>query len=185
MENEKNLDYWNKLAVKAVSDEAAFTEIYQHFFPRVYKFIYAKTSDAEITDEIISKAFVKMFENLSKYNPNIAAFSTWFFQIALNEMKMVWRSKKIRNENEENWDEDFNPVAPESEEPEKKILQAEMEEKVRAALQHLPERERKIIEMTYWLNYPPRKIAEVMDLKPNTVSVILKRAKETLKKYLS
>ena len=35
------------------------------------------------------------------------------------------------------------------------------------------------------LHMPPRKIAEVLDLKPNTVSVILKRAKESLKKYLS
>ena len=29
------------------------------------------------------------------------------------------------------------------------------------------------------------KIAEILDLKPNTVSVILKRAKESLKKFLS
>ena len=185
MDNEKNLAYWNSLAVKAVQDEVAFTELYQQFFPRVYKFIYSKTSDAELTDEIISKTFMKMFENLSTYNPIRAAFSTWLFQIALNELKMYWRSKNYRSEHEDTWDEDFTPVAPESEEPEKKILQAEMEDKIRAALKHLPERERKIIEMTYWLNYPPRKIAEVLDLKPNTVSVILKRAKESLKKYLS
>ena len=185
METEKNLAYWNNLAVKAVSDEESFTELYQHFFPRVYKFIYAKTSDPELTDEIISQTFLKMFENLSRYNPIRAAFSTWIFQIALNEMKMYWRTKNYHGEHEETWDEDFDPVAPEHDEPEKKILQTEAEEKLREALKKLPERERKIIEMTYWLNYPPRKIAEVLDLKPNTVSVILKRAKESLKKYLS
>ena len=185
MENEKNLAYWNNLAIKAVKDEEAFTELYKQFFPRVYKFIYSKTSNAELTDEIISKTFLKMFEKLSTYNPTRAAFSTWLFQIALNELKMYWRTMNYRGEHEDNWDEDFNPVAPESEEPEKKILQAETEIKIREALKHLPERERKIIEMTYWLNYPPRKIAEVLDLKPNTVSVILKRAKESLKKYLS
>ena len=184
---EKNIFYWNNLAVEAIHDEESFTELYQHFFPRVYKFIYAKTSDAEITDEIISKTFLKMFENLQSYNPNRAAFSTWLFQIALNEMKMYWRSKNYRSEHEETLDEnlDFDFLAPEDEEPEKKILQSETENKIHAALEKLPERERKIIEMTYWLNYPPRKIAEVLDLKPNTVSVILKRAKESLKKYLS
>ena len=177
--------YWNNLAVRAVHDEDAFTELYKQFFPRVYKFIYTKTADAELTDEIISKTFLKMFEKLSTYNPTRAAFSTWLFQIALNELKMYWRSKNYRGEHEENWSEDFNPAAPDFEEPEQKMLQAETQELIKEALKKLPERERKIIEMTYWLNYPPRKIAEVLDLKPNTVSVILKRAKESLKKYLS
>ena len=177
--------YWNNLAVRAVQDEDAFTELYKQFFPRVYKFIYTKTADAELTDEIISKTFLKMFEKLSTYNPTRAAFSTWLFQIALNELKMYWRSKNYRGEHEESWSEDFNPAAPDFEEPEQKMLQAETQELIKEALKKLPERERKIIEMTYWLNYPPRKIAEVLDLKPNTVSVILKRAKESLKKYLS
>ncbi len=181
---EKNISYWNNLAVAAIQDEESFNELYQHFFPRVYKFIYAKTSDADITDEIISRTFLKMFENLQSYNPNRAAFSTWLFQIALNEMKMFWRSQNYHGEHEETWDENFNPAAPEFEEPEKKILQAETQNKIRAALEKLPERERKIIEMTYWLNYPPRKIAEILNLKPNTVSVILKRSKNTLKNLL-
>lgn len=182
---EKNIAYWNNLAVAAVHDEESFTELYEHFFPRVYKFIHAKTLDTEISDEIISRTFLKMFENLKNYNPNRAAFSTWLFQISLNELKMFWRSKNYRGEHEETWDENFNPAAPEYEEPEKKILQSETQNKIREALEKLPERERKIIEMTYWMNYPPRKIAEILDLKPNTVSVILKRAKESLKKVLS
>lgn len=182
---EKNISYWNNLAVEAVTDEDAFTELYQHFFPRVYKFILAKTANSDTADEIISKTFLKMYENLKSYNPARAAFSTWLYQIALNEMKMFWRSDKYHDEHEEVWDEEFNPAAPDYEEPEKKLLQAETQNKIREALEKLPERERKIIEMTYWLNYPPRKIAEILDLKPNTVSVILKRTKNILKESLS
>ena len=182
---EKSIVYWNNLAVQAITDEEAFSELYQHFFPRVYKFILAKTANADIADEIISSTFLKMFENLDRYNPMRAAFSTWLYQIALNEMKMYWRSKSSRGNVEEEWDEEFNPAAPEYEEPEQKVLQEEMQFKIQAALEKLPERERKIIEMTYWLNYPPRKIAEILDLKPNTVSVILKRTKNTLKEILS
>ena len=181
---EKNISYWNNLAVSTIHDENSFNELYQYFFPRVYKFIYAKTSDSEITDEIISKTFLKMFEHLKDYDSSRAAFSTWFFQIALNEIKMYWRTKNYHGEHEESWSENFNPPAPEFEEPEQKILRAEIQNKIRRALENLSERERKIIEMTYWLNYPPRKIAEVLDLKPNTVSQILKRAKDNLKKFL-
>ena len=181
---EKNILYWNNLAVKAVHDEESFTELYEHFFPLVYKFIYAKTSDAEITDEIISETFLKMYQHLHEYNPMRAAFSTWLYNIALNELKMFWRKKNYRGEHEEIFDEEIEISAPEFEEPEQKILSAEREKIIRQALEKLSERERQIIEMTYWLGYPPRKIAEVLEISPNHVSVILKRAKTNLKKYL-
>ena len=45
---EKNIFYWNKLAVDAISDAESFTELYEHFFPRVYKFILSKTANADI-----------------------------------------------------------------------------------------------------------------------------------------
>lgn len=182
---EQNILYWNKLAVSAVTDKDAFAELYQHFFPRVYKFILSKTADEDTTDEIISRTFLKAYEHLRDYNPNKAAFSTWLFRIALNEMKMSWRSGSYRSDHEEAWNEELNPAAPEFEEPEQQILQSELQLQIRKALEKLPERERKIIEMTYWLNYPPRKIAEVMGLTPNHVSVLLKRAKATLQKYLA
>ena len=181
---EKNLEYWNNLASVAKSDEVAFTELYNHFFPRVYKFLMTKTADADTSDEIVSKTFLKMYEHLQDYNPERAAFSTWLYQIALNELKLFWRSAKTRGEHENDWDDNYDPAAPDFEEPEQKALAKERQIEIKKALEQLPERERKIIEMTYWLNYPPRKIAEVLDLKPNTVSVILKRAKESLKKIL-
>lgn len=181
---EKNISYWNNLAVEAITDEDAFTELYNHFFPRVYKFLLAKTTNADTADEIVSNTFLKMYEHLKDYNPERAAFSTWLYNIAENELKMFWRSKYRRAEHEEEFDEEFDPSAPEFEEPENKILNSERELQIRRALENLPERERKIIEMTYWLNYPPRKIAEVLDMTPNHVSVVLKRAKATLKNFL-
>lgn len=182
---EKNIIYWNNLATEAATDKNLFTELYEYFFPRVYKFILAKTADSDSADEVVSNTFWKVYKNLSAYDKKKAAFSTWIYRIAENELKMFWRSKKYKNDNEDEWTEEFNPIAPEFDEPEQKILQSEMQNKIRAALEKLSERERKIIEMTYWLNYPPRKISEILDLKPNTVSVILKRAKENLKKYLN
>lgn len=183
-DNEKDILYWNGLAIRARTDEIAFTELYKHFFPRVYKYLMMKTGNDEISDEIVSKTFLKMYENFSKYDDKKAAFSTWLYHIAENELKMHWRSKKYHGDHEEEWAEDFEPVAAEFDEPEKQALDKERQIKIREALEKLPDRERKIIELTYWLNYTPKKIAEVMDMTPNHVSVVLKRAKNNLKKYL-
>ena len=181
---EKNIAYWNNLAVDAITDEEAFTELYNHFFPRVYKFFLSKTANSDIADEIISNTFLKMYEHLRDYDSQRAAFSTWLYRIAENELKMFWRSQYRRADHEEDFDEEFDPAAPEFQEPKNIFLQSEREMQIRRALEKLSERERKIIEMTYWLNYPPRKIAEVLNLTPNHVSVILKRAKANLKKIL-
>lgn len=181
---EKSMAYWNNLAVESITDENAFTELYNHFFPRVYKFLLAKTANADIADEIVSNTFLKMYEHLKEYNSKRAAFSTWLYRIAENELKMFWRSNYRRTDHEEEFDEEFDPAAPEFQEPENIVLQSEREIQIRRALEKLSERERKIIEMTYWLNYPPRKIAEVLDMTPNHVSVVLKRAKANLKNFL-
>ena len=181
---EKNIQYLNRLAVRAVTDEFAFTELYKYFFPRVYKFLMMKTGNSEASDEIVSRTFMKMYEHLSNYDETKAAFSTWLYHIAENELRMFWRTQKSHGEKETDWDENFDEVAPEFEEPENKTLEKERQEKIRAALEKLNERERKIIELTYWLNYTPRKIAELLDMTPNHVSVVLKRAKNNLKKYL-
>ena len=181
---EKNLVYFNRLAVKAITDEDAFTELYQHFFPRMYKHIFSKVFDENIADDIIGKAFMKIYDHLKDYNPEKAAFSTWIFRITENELKTYWRSKKYHDDIEGEWDDEFNPAAPDFEEPEQQAMQKETAEKIRAALQKLSERERKIVEMVYWLNYKPAKIAEILDMTPNYVSVTLKRAKENLRKYL-
>ena len=152
----KDIGYWNELAAQAVTDSDAFTELYEHFFPRVYKFILSKTANEDIADEIISQTFMKVYEHLKDYSPERAAFSTWLFRIADNELKTFWRLKKYLGGAEQEWDEEFETAAPDYEEPEQKILQEELQKQIRAALEKLPERERKIIEMTYWLNYPPR-----------------------------
>ena len=182
---EKNVEYWNELATKVKTNEEAFAEVYEYFFPRIYKLIMSKTMDTEMTDEIVSKTFLKMYSNLNVYDPKKAAFSTWLYTIAENELKMFLRTKSRLAKRETAMPEDFDTVAPALDEPEQQTLTTEREEQIRAALNKLPERDRQIIIMSYWLEYPPRKIAEILDLTPNHVSVILKRAKSNLKEILS
>ena len=103
--------HYNMLAVKAATDEEAFNELYRHFFPRVYNFIYARMKNVDEADDVVSMTFMKVYENLSKYDPNKAAFSTWLFRIASNSMLDYFRRTQSRGETE--WEETFDPPAPE------------------------------------------------------------------------
>lgn len=184
-QTKRDASYWNDLAQLAIDNEIALTELYNHFFPSTYKFLFSRVHNADAADDLTSNTFMKMYQNLDKFDPQKASFATWLSRIAENEVRMYFRTQGRRDERETEWNDDFEPSAAENTQPEKQVLEQERARELSAALLTLPERERQIIEMTYWLNLTPKEIAAEMDMSPNHVSVTLRRAKQMLKERLS
>ena len=174
--------YWNKTAALAVTDEAAFVELYNEFFPVVYKFLLSKCRNVEMADEAISRTFLNMYAHLAEYDERRGAFSTWLFRIAVNELRMIFRGQ--RSSLDKSWDEGFYPLAPEKESPETRIVKREQEKELHGALQKLSEREQKILTMTYWLDMSAEEIAKEFGMTAEAVWASLSRSRKTLKKYL-
>ena len=175
-------DYWGRLAKEAITDERAFTELYEHFFPRVYQFLMGKTKDSSLTDELVSDIFLKMYQHLGDYDPEKGAFSTWLFRIAQNSMNKYYGSKGYTAHVP--WAEDFDPADPNQALPEKQYLDKERSQELQEALMRLSERERKILEMTYWLEMKSNEVGEVLGMAPSSVRVALKQAREKLRDML-
>ena len=180
--NEERRLYWNKVAKLAVTDEAAFTELYNEFFPVVYKYLLSKSRSGEMADEAVSRTFLNMYAHLGEYDESRGAFSTWLFRIAVNELRMIFRGQQRSLDT--SWDEGFDPPTPEKESPETRFLKKEREKELHDALMRLPERERKILEMTYWLELSAEQIADELGMTKEAVWTSLSRSRKTLKKYL-
>ena len=45
----------------AQSDEAAFTEIFRHFSPRIWMFVVKKAKSESIAEEIVQEVFLKLW----------------------------------------------------------------------------------------------------------------------------
>ena len=177
--------YWNEMAKKAINDDEAFIELYNHFFTIVYKDILFKTQSKEISDELINIIFLKIFNNLEIFDETKASFYTWIMSITRNEILMYFRSNKKTIENEVPFEEDFEIFGENFNEPEEKVLQEEESFKLKAAIQRLNEREQKILTLKYWLDFSNSEIAKTFDITAENVRVILNRAREKLKKFLS
>ncbi len=173
--------YWSELAARAVDDDSAFTELYQHFFPRVYHFLLSKTKDANMADELVSRTFFKMYQNLGAYDADKGAFSTWLFTIARNEHLLYLRCADKIDPGEI---EEDRLVAPEFEMPEVQTLKKEQAELLKAAIKQLPERDQRILVMTYWLNMKSEAIAAELGMTAGSVRTGLTRARASLKKIL-
>ena len=175
-------DYYSELALRARTDEAAFEELYEYFFPRVYNFIYARLKNSSDADDVTSVTFIKMTENLERYNPAQAAFSTWLFRIATNSI--IDSTRRRDNSHETEWEEFFDPAAPEYQEPEAQALSQEDNRELFAALDKLNERERRIIELKFFSELDTRTIAEVLNMTESNVRTTLHRTLAKLKKIL-
>ena len=175
-------EYYNELAMRATTDEDAFEELYEHFFPRVYNFIYARLKNSADADDVTSITFMKMNENLESYDPARAAFTTWLFRIANNAL--IDHTRHVDSNQETEWEEFFDPSAPEREEPESQMMSSETSRELLLALDKLNERERRIIELKFWGDMDTRTIAEVLDMKENNVRVTLHRTLAKLKNIL-
>ena len=51
---EKKIPYYNDLAERANYDREAFSELYDHFFPRVYNWLFGKMMDRGAADDVVS-----------------------------------------------------------------------------------------------------------------------------------
>lgn len=173
---------FNELARQARTDEFAFEKLYEHFFPRVYNFVYARLKNSADADDVTSITFMKMNENLELYNPDKAAFSTWLFRIATNAI--VDHTRKTERRQETEWDDFFDPAAPAQIEPEAQTLVAENNRELLKALDMLNERERRVVELKFFSELDSKSIADIMSMSESNVRVTLHRTLAKLKKTL-
>ena len=175
--------YWNGVALRAVTDEAAFTLLYNEFFPRVYKYLLAKSRSSDLANEAVSRTFLNMHAHLDEYDADRGSFAPWLFRIALNELRQLLRQKQ--KSLAVSWGEDFDPPAPPRETPEACLLQKEGDEELRAAILRLPLREQEILKLTYWLDLPAAEVAAALGMSQEAVWASLSRSRKALKKDLA
>lgn len=180
----KDNNYYSELAERAVYDSEAFEELYNHFFRIVYNLVYVQVKNSDTADDITSEIFLKVSRNLDKFDSSIASFATWISRITRRTCIDYFRSHGRKQDNETEWDEEFNPAAPEFEQPENQFLLNENKKILLKAVETLSKREQKIIELKFWADMSNKEIGETLNISAGNVGIILFRAMSTLRKKL-
>ena len=159
-----------------------FEEIYENYRDKIFKFIYYKVCNAELAEDLTNDVFVAVYKNLHTYDANKSFISTWLYAISYNRLKNYYKSRKITEYSIEYMLE-MN-IIPRSELHDL-LEQEELRLMLKNAMQELPERNRKIILMKYYLDMTSGEIGRDLNITPGNVRIILKRSLNTLKKMLN
>jgi len=158
-------------------------EVYDQYFSAIYNYVYYKLLHRETSEDIVSQVFLKVLQNLHRFDPAKASMKTWILRITDHALIDHYRRQRPASSFDDEEAGLANTLNVHFDEEYDRILNPRRKA-VLEALQSLPERERMFIYYRYFLNITNREIALRMQMNENTVSVIMSRARNKLKLIL-
>jgi len=76
-------------------DSNAFGELYDRYIQKIYNFIYYKTFDSAVAEDLTSTTFFKALNKIDTLDTERGSFSTWLYSIARNTVIDYYRSRKM------------------------------------------------------------------------------------------
>lgn len=158
-----------------------FTQIYETYYKRVFKYICYRIDDQHMAEELCSQVFERIIVKYSSFSGNDDSLNSWIFTIAKNTITDHYRKKKQRFHFSLDYIIDMVSSKPS---PDELILTEENNSYLFQALGQLGERDRSVVSYKYGAGLKNTEIAELMGLSESNVSVILCRSLKKLNKIL-
>ena len=158
-------------------DNVAFGKIYELWAESIYRFVYLKTRDEGVAEDITADVFLKAWKAIKTFQAKKEVkFSTWLFAIARNSVIDYYRTTKQTVPFE---------ILPEIEDiegqqdlyPEQAILEDK--------LNLLKSEYKQVLVLRYVEDVPINKVAQIMKKKASNIRALTHRALTELRKHLS
>jgi RNA polymerase sigma-70 factor (ECF subfamily) len=168
--------------------EREFVAAYDAYSEAIFRFCYFKTSDRELSKDLMQQAFAKTWEHMRPHSLTDSAMSTnavpivniraFLYKIA-NNLIIDWYRKRKEQSLDTMTEDGFDPV----DQTMRTDKRAELGWMMRA-LGKLDPDDRNLIIWNYLEDIPYSDIARILDEKPTTISVRIHRAIGRMKKIL-
>ncbi|WP_132951021.1 sigma-70 family RNA polymerase sigma factor [Rhodovulum bhavnagarense] len=171
---------WVKLveAVGARKDQRAFSQLFDHFAPRVKAFLMKSGADAPLAEEVAQDVMATLWHKAHLFDPERASVATWIFTIARNRRIDALRKSRRPEPEELTWGPEHEPDQAET------IALQQESEQLGKALATLPEAQRLLIERAYFGELSHSEIAAETGLPLGTIKSRLRLALERLRQEM-
>jgi RNA polymerase sigma-70 factor (ECF subfamily) len=179
------------LAAVAEGDVAAFEQLYDRHAPLLYATLLRILSNPEDAKEVLQEAFVKAWNDATRYDPSRGSEVAWLISIARSRGIDRIRSRRVRGDREKDAarDNSIRAAAVEGLAADSAIVASEEQRAVRAALAEIPDAQRQALEMAYFDGLSQSEIAEKLGMPLGTIKTRMqlgmRKMRESLRESLN
>ena len=166
--------------VSADRDRTAFTMLFDHFAPRIKAYLRRLGMDDGSAEDLAQEVMLVLWHKAHLFDPAKSSLSTWLFRVARNR-----RIDAVRRDRSSLIDPDDPMLQPEEGEAVDSAMDAEQrDERVRAAMADLPEEQKELVRMAFFLGLSHSQIAEETGIALGTVKSRIRLAFGRLRRAL-
>lgn len=145
-----------------------FEEIFNKYYKDIYRLSYSYTLNKNDSEDISQKVFIKLYENINKFNLANEDVKRWLFKVTSNECinhkRSFWIKNIIKNDELLKNENEYN-----------------LDETLLNTLKTLDYKYRIPLYLYYYEGYKINEIATILHKTENCIKQRLKRGKEILK----
>lgn len=163
-------------------DEAAFLTLYEDYRDVVFRFAYRLLGSTELAEDVAHDCFLSLLRHPARFDPSRASLKTYLLAAVRNLAMKHFRGVRGEDTLEDLADE---PRVPERRGPLNQLLDAELSQEVRRAIESLPPLQREALILFEYEELTLSEIAVVVAADIGTVKARLHRARQRLKRQLA
>lgn len=159
----------------ARGDERAAAELFDHFYPRVFRYARAKLHNDSDAEDVAAETFARVLRGLDKFRWKGAGFEAWLFRIASNLVVDT-----VRASGREQPHEHVEP-ADAGEAAETTVLRAHDRAEALALMSVLPPDQQEVLALRFGADLDTHETGRVMRRSVNAVRQLQFRALQRLR----
>lgn len=153
-------------------DERALSDLYTLYFPRVYRYILARTGSTYDAEDLAEEVFMRVLEAIDRFEWREAPFSAWLFRIAHNAVISQRRKDGARGRSAPLTE----GMAVDSPGPEELVESRLALNEIMKAAEKLPDAQRQVIAFRFAAGLSVAETARAMGKGEGNVKVIQHKA---------
>ena len=165
-------------------DQNAYNLLFDGYWNSLYSFLYKRTSNPNLAEEIAIESFAKAFDQLDRFDEKLS-FNSWLITIAKNHHTDRYRKSKHQMRSSQEVEEDktieFSRTAPS---PEELMIASQNLDRVLGHIKSMKKEFRNLLKMRYFDDLSLKEIEDKLNEPATTIRVKLFRAKKMLANLL-
>lgn len=162
----------------SIAAEGEFMRMYEFYYGKIYNYVFFRLFDRQVTQDLLSDIFFKIFEHRASFDAKKAKLSTWIFNIAKNTLTDYYRKNGRVAAFTYIDGEEAACGCPNAEEMSLVMCDNNY---MAECLSRLREVDRTVLYLKYFLDFDYKDIAAHLEVSEKNASVLLTRAVRRLK----